>query len=237
MYGGELMEHREWFSNAGGFSPALDLEVLERGLASGLLDMQDEWGMTALSLAVMSGWLEGVQRLLEAGANTELRYHRTGETPLYMAAQERNEAIIQALLAAGANPDGANHYGVTPREWSPETFEGIAPGDIARPGMRIQNAEHLADHYYPRFQIPERSERESLSEGQAVNLYVYGPKDEGKNASFKVRICQRIESPDGPRYVADVETPLEETHLPAGTTQLEFGPEHVATVYVKRPTS
>ena len=92
-------------------------------------------------------------------------------------------------------------------------------------------------HHHPRLQIPVRSERENLSEGQAVDLYVYSPKSEAKKDSFKVRICQRIESPDGPRYIANVETPLDETHLPASTVQLEFGPEHVATVYVKRPTS
>ena len=37
------------------------------------------------------------------------------------------------------------------------------------------------------------------------------------------------------RYAATVETPLERTHVAAGTTQVEFGPEHVATVYVPQP--
>jgi hypothetical protein len=34
------------------------------------------------------------------------------------------------------------------------------------------------------------------------------------------------------RYEANIETPIEHTHLPAGTTTVQFGPENVATVYV-----
>jgi len=37
------------------------------------------------------------------------------------------------------------------------------------------------------------------------------------------------------RYTAVVETPIERTHLAAGTTVVEFGPENIASVYVPRP--
>ena len=143
----------------------------------------------SLYLAVASGWQAGIEELLRAGADTELRYYQTGETALLRAVQDRNHEIVQALIAGGANPDAANHFGLTPAtKWSPELFQGIPERERDMPEPRIQNAEHLADHYYPRFKIPSREERESLHPGQAVDLYVYGPKDVGKADTVKVRI-------------------------------------------------
>lgn len=43
--------------------------------------------MTALSLAVASGWQERVEDLLQACADTELHYFRTGETALHLAVE------------------------------------------------------------------------------------------------------------------------------------------------------
>ena len=58
----------EWFENCGGWAPRHDLDELRQGIEAGMLNEQDEYGMTALSLAVMSGWEEGVAELLRAGA-------------------------------------------------------------------------------------------------------------------------------------------------------------------------
>jgi hypothetical protein len=206
---------------------------------AGMLNEQDEYGMTALSLAVISGWKEGVEELLRAGANTELQYFRTGETPLYMAVQERNEPIIAALVAAGANPDAPNYWGLTPRAWAVRQgatyFNHVPPQETPFPPPRIQNAEHLADHYHPRFKIPKREERESLQIGQAVDLYVFGPRAETKQDTVKVRINARRGRPRQVRYTATVETPIKRTHLPEGMTVVEFGPENIASVYLPRP--
>jgi hypothetical protein len=103
------------------------------------------------------------------------------------------------------------------------------------PPPRIQNAEHLADHYYPQFEIPEREERETMQVGQAVDLYVYGPKAEAKQDTVKVRISVRRGRRPRVRYTAVVETPPERTHLAEGTTVVEFGPENIASVYVPEP--
>jgi hypothetical protein len=204
-----------------------------------MLNEQDEYGMIALSLAVMSGWYEGVEELLRAGADTELRYFRTGETALYMAVQERKEPIIAALIAAGANPDAPNYWGLTPRTWATRgamsCFDYVPPTETPLPPPRIQNAEHLADHYHPRFKIPNRVERETMQVGQAVDLYVYGPKAETKQDTVKVRITAIAGSRPSVRYTGTVETPIERTHLADGTTVLEFGPENIASVYITRP--
>lgn len=208
-----------------------------------MLDAQDEYGMTALSLAVTSGWNPGVDELLRSRADTELQYFRTGETALHMAVQQRDEKLIAALVAAGANPDAPNYWGLTPRAAATFTlgastcFDHIPPAAARLPVPRIQNAEHLADHYHPRFKIPDRDERETMQVGQAVDLYVYGPKADRKQDTVKVRITARRGRRPQLRYTAAVETPIERTHLAEGTTVVEFGPENIASVYVPQPSS
>jgi hypothetical protein len=237
----------KWFANLGSFEPRRDLDMIRAGVKAGYLNEQDEYGLTALYLAAVNGWVEGVEELLRAGADTELRYHRTGETALLSvmcdlgtANGERlnSAAVVAALIAGGANPDAGNHFGQTPRKLA--EFRGLALFDNIRakrvqmPEPRIQNAEHLADHHWPRFEIPEREEREALKVGTAVDLYVYGPRGRGKQDTMKVRITKRTGRRPNVRYAAKVETPLKQTHLPRGTKEVEFGPEHVATVYVAR---
>jgi hypothetical protein len=230
---------KQWFDNCGGFAPRHNIDELRRGFETGMLNEQDEWGMTALSLAVMSNWSAGVEELLRAGADPELRYFRTGETALYMAMQERNEPIIAVLLAGGANPDAPNYWGITPRAWASRMgstyFDRVPIRETPLPPPRIQNAEHLADHYHPRFKIPARAERETLQVGQAVSLYVYGPKTETKQDTVKVRITATSGQPPRVHYTAAVETPIEQTHLAEGTTTVEFGPENIASVFVPQP--
>jgi hypothetical protein len=240
---------RGWFDNCGGWRSRHDLDELRRGIEAGLLNEQNEDGLTALHLAVSSGWLEGIQELLRAGADTESRYFRTGETPLLSAANNlgtangerlNSQAMVAALIAAGANPDAANHFGLTPRKSAQvrgeKSFADIPEKPVQMPEPRIQNAEDLADHYHPRFKIPDREERETMQVGQAVDLYVYGPKAEDKQDTVKVRITARSGRRPDVRYTATVETPVERTHLAPGTTEVEFAPENIASVYVPRPT-
>ncbi|HET6975598.1 MAG TPA: ankyrin repeat domain-containing protein [Pyrinomonadaceae bacterium] len=250
MTDAKILSLRKWFDNCGGWIARHDVEELRRGIEAGLLDEQDDYGMTALHHAVSSGWLEGIEELLRAGADTESRYFRTGETPLLTAANDlgtangerlNSEEMVAALTAAGANPDAANHFGLTPRMSAlrrlPELklFADIPEQFAQRPAPHIQNAEHLADHYYPQFEIPDREERETMQAGQAVDLYVYGPKADDKQDTVKVRITARSGRRPHVRYTATVETPMDQTHLAPGTTTVEFGPENIASVYVPSP--
>jgi len=229
------MTPKEWFRAFDTFDKVRDLDKVRAGLAEHR-DAQDEYGMTGLHLAVAMGWLEAMKVLLAAGADTELRYHRTGETALHTAVRERKQSILQALLDADADADAQNHWGVTPRSSAETLALGAFFSDVVArprattvPAARIQNAEHLADHYHPRFRIPSRAEREGLQVGVAVDVHVHGPKP----PAVKVRITERLES-NGVAYVARLDPPQQDCNLP-DVTEVRFGPEHVATVYRPRP--
>ncbi len=239
MAGQNILALKDWFGNCRSRKPRHDLATLQRGIVEGMINVQDEYGMTALSLCVTSDWKEGVVELLSSGADTELRYFRTGETALYWAVQKGNEAIVAALVAAGANPDAPNYCGVTARMWASRggstCFAHIPPMLLPLPPSRLQNVEHLAEHYFPGFEIPGRVKREMMKVGEAVDLYVYGPKTEARQDSLKVRITGVHGSPPTVRYTAIIETPIEQTHLAGSTSALEFGPENIASVYTTLP--
>ncbi len=231
-----MMDVAAWLRLFDTFAPTKDLARVKASLGSGHLDAQDAWGMTALHLSVASNWLEGTRVLVEAGANTELRYFRTGDTVLFTALQEKNDAAVKLLLEGGANPDAANYWGKTPRDWAstaglPHLFAGVPQRAAALPEPMVQNAEHLADHYHPRFKIPSRKERETLVVAQAVDVHVLGPK----KPAVKARIRERVGQGELTRYRAALDPQDQETNLSPGTSELSFGPEHVATVYLNRP--
>ena len=225
-----VTDHRAWFALFDGDTQRRDLTQIRDLATPELIDTQDDWGMTALHLAVVARWHEAVAFLLEAGANTQLRYHRSGDTPLHAAVVNRAERLIRVLLAAGANADAANHSGLTPREAAEQCgmsswFAEIAPRPIELPPWRVQNAEHLADYYYPDFQLPERGVRETLLAGQTIEVHVYGPRQ----PRVRVRILRRTGAGAATRYTARVD-PGQETNLPSRVSDLELGPEHVSAI-------
>lgn len=71
-------------------------------------------GSTALHWAATAGDLEMTRMLLAAGANVKAASRIGKITPLVLASQTGNADIIEALLAAGADPNGANDLGTTP---------------------------------------------------------------------------------------------------------------------------
>jgi len=179
----------------------------------------------------LSDWRLGVEELCRAGADREARDPHTGATALYLAAIYDKAQAAAALLAAGADPDEPNYWGVTPRQWLGPVANGLPVRERPLPPPHVQDAEHLAEQHHPHFEIPVLAERLKLRPGQAVTLYVYGPKAPGKQDDVKVRITARRGAGDAVRYEGDVETPLERTHLAAGTQHLEFGPKNVASIY------
>lgn len=102
----------------GAAAAAGELHALQAlvGKHGALLNRHRTDGWTALHLAGYYGHVTCVQLLLEAGANTEVRSNNpTRNMPLHAAiAGECNPAVIDALLAAGADYNRAAGHGVTP---------------------------------------------------------------------------------------------------------------------------
>jgi uncharacterized protein len=71
-------------------------------------------GMTALHWAAQKGDVELAKILFYAGANVKATTRIGGYTPLLMASKNGDAAMIDALLGAGSDPNGANANGTTP---------------------------------------------------------------------------------------------------------------------------
>ncbi len=76
------------------------------------IDAPDEQGSTALLLAVTQDHLDVARHLLARGAKADVA-NRYRVTPLYAAALNGNPAMMAALLAAKADPNGAAPSGET----------------------------------------------------------------------------------------------------------------------------
>lgn len=80
------------------------------------LDHQDEQGFGALHFAVQKGEIEIVELMLRSGISVDLQ-DEFGNTALWRGMMDNVSAsIIELLLRYGADPDRANHYGVSPRQ-------------------------------------------------------------------------------------------------------------------------
>jgi ankyrin repeat protein len=89
--------------------------LLARGANPALADRN---GVTPLMHAVLKGWPEGADVLLKRGAQVDQTNGR-GETALITAVHQRNPAIVRLLIAAGANPNRADHIaGMTARDYA-----------------------------------------------------------------------------------------------------------------------
>ena len=71
-------------------------------------------GMTALHWAARRGDLDVVKMLLAAGANVRATTRLGNYTPLLLASEGGHAAIVEALVAAGADPKAITASGVTP---------------------------------------------------------------------------------------------------------------------------
>jgi len=71
-------------------------------------------GMTALHLAARQGELDAVKAMLEGGAPIDVRAEGDNSTPLLVATINGQFDLAKFLLDHGANPNAAEHNGVTP---------------------------------------------------------------------------------------------------------------------------
>ncbi|KAH7012312.1 ankyrin repeat-containing domain protein [Microdochium trichocladiopsis] len=99
--------------------------LLEKGAN---IDCQDQWGLTALSLAAISGKVAVMTLLLERGADLESK-DNSGQTPLSKAASRGQEAVVKLLLEKRADLESRDKQGRTPLSWSAGQRVSLAATD------------------------------------------------------------------------------------------------------------
>lgn len=88
--------------------------LLNRGANPNIADNRD---VTPLMRASQLGFFEGVEALITKGARVDTP-NETGETPLILAVHRRDNAMIRALMKAGADPDRTDNSGRSARDYA-----------------------------------------------------------------------------------------------------------------------
>ncbi|XP_076757140.1 uncharacterized protein LOC143427117 [Xylocopa sonorina] len=76
-----------------------------------LLNQVDSTGFAPLHYCASNGYLEGVNALIQAGAEVNLKDNRSGRTPFFHALEHSHALIAQKLLDSGAIADLPNFSG------------------------------------------------------------------------------------------------------------------------------
>jgi ankyrin repeat protein len=77
----------------------------------------DDRGSSALIDSAIGRYIDLVTDLIESGANVDIQ-SKDGQTALVLAVGADDEAVAEALLKAGANPDIPDSLGVSARKYS-----------------------------------------------------------------------------------------------------------------------
>lgn len=85
--------------------------LLERGA---LINSTDKYGRTALFLAVANGYQAVARSLISHGADVQLPNFQSAASPLHIAAQSDNLAMVRLLLESKADINSADSSGMTP---------------------------------------------------------------------------------------------------------------------------
>lgn len=99
-------------------------------------DLRDKVGNTPLMIAAQLGYVEGTQLLLSRRALVDFP-NSAGETPLIRAVQNRNSAVVQLLMNAGANPAKT------------DTLAGLSARDYAKRDVRAAAILKILDAAKP----------------------------------------------------------------------------------------
>ena len=102
-------------------------------------------------------------------------------------------------------------------------------------GWELENAEEMNSQHPETFSIPSLEERTSLQAGARVKLgFLFLTEQAGEELIQCERMWCMIGEVSNGRYVGVLESnPVSSPALQAGD-QIRFGPEHVATVLIRR---
>jgi ankyrin repeat protein len=111
---------------------------------------RNERGLTPLHAAAYSGKAELAGLLLDHGAALEDTVNVSGATPLMLAAEENRVAVVELLIARGADLNIPDRDGFTPltQAWSKQQTEMVRL--LKRYGATCQPVEFLGSEDYHR---------------------------------------------------------------------------------------
>lgn len=91
--------------------PAIEELLLKEGAD---VMARNSGGFTALHAAAYSGSLATVKLLLQKGAVLEDAQNRSGVTPMMVAGEQNHVAVVEFLIASGADPNHPEIHGYLP---------------------------------------------------------------------------------------------------------------------------
>ncbi|MDW3190885.1 MAG: ankyrin repeat domain-containing protein [Cytophagales bacterium] len=102
-------------------------KAIEQHIQAGSdLNVKDQYGSTALTIAALFNKPEVAKLLIDANADIHVT-SADGSTPLHTAAFLCRIEIVEALLAKGANKELTNSFGSTPLQSVQAPFESVKP--------------------------------------------------------------------------------------------------------------
>lgn len=103
-----------------------------------LKSLADTSSMSAIHFAAATGFIEGVDHLLQHGADIDSRYCVFGATPLHWAAGEGQLEMVKFLLARGARINAKDAEGGTPALFAIGTGEAATAEYLIAQGGRAK---------------------------------------------------------------------------------------------------
>jgi ankyrin repeat protein len=122
------------------------------------IDRRDDKGLSALHIAVATGFEDVVDLLLQMGAGVNA-LHPVAGTPLCLAASKKRSHIIQKLIAARADINRAPEQGATPLHWACFHNDNELLTSLLRSGARflaIVDVRSMRGETHPTTQICPR---------------------------------------------------------------------------------
>lgn len=103
------------------------LDKVKQHIAYGTdLNQKDDYGSTALNVAITFNRTDVALELIDAGADLSIT-SPDGSTPLHLAAFFGRVDVVDALIAKGVDLQPRNSYGSTPLETAEAPFDQLKP--------------------------------------------------------------------------------------------------------------
>ena len=162
-------------------------------------------GLTGLHWAALNDQLEIAQLLLYAGATVKPVTRVGGYTPLHLASRAGHDAIVRALLEAGAEPDRFTTTGVTALHFAAEADAAGAVDALTEHGANVDAGDSFSNRTPLMFASVRNAPKAmqalvnagaDLSATTAVKNYVEIAEADTAEREQRARVRKAAEEPD-----------------------------------------